>query len=62
MTLTAVSAIRLAPVKLNLGPPLRTLGLRLLVLLFLRLRVGLGSVPYLSTHLPRQLDFPAALR
>jgi len=63
MTLTGVSAVRLAPPELNVGPPLQTLGLRiLLVLLFLRPTVGLGSVPYPSTHLPRQLDFPAALR
>jgi len=62
MNLTGVCAVRLAAGELNVGPPLRTLGLRLLVLLSLGPRVGLGSVPYLSTHLPSQLDFPAALR
>src|SRR5262249_23710194 len=63
MTLTGVSAVRLAPPELYVGPPLQTLGLRiLLVLLFLRPTVGRGSAPSPSTPLPRQLDFPAALR
>jgi hypothetical protein len=54
MTLTSVFAVPLAPGELNVGPPLRTLGLRLLGLLSHGPTVGLGSVPYLSTHLPRQ--------
>jgi len=62
MTLTGVSGVRLAARELNVGQPLRTLALRLLVLLFLRPTVGRGSVPYLSTHLLWQLDFPAPLR